>query len=211
MRWRTTYVVAIAGVALLLVFLFAPFSNSERTIIAPDPSSYAGAVSLALGQLSYLPVSQVGHSSLAYLWFGVGPSPSYDSSNRCDTTQFVCSYEATSTFPEVFLALNSTQPIPIVDISQLHLRLNQSEFVSIVVTFMLRNDGAAVVEPSVTLNGTVSSLFQYAVTNPEQSTSYSIAVYPAVIPKLGDHYFVKIVIASTPGEAFWFGYAQVEG
>ena len=179
--------------------------------MAPDPSSYDGAVSLALGQLSYLPVIQVGHSSLAYLWFGVGPPPSYASSVRCDTPEFVCSYEATSSYPEVFLVLSGTQPAPNVDISQLHLSLNQSEFVSVNVAFLLRNDGAAVVEPSATLNGTQSSLFHAAMTSPSESTSYSISVYPAVIPKPGDHYFVKIVIASTTGVAYWFGYAQVEG
>jgi hypothetical protein len=212
MRRRTISLVATAGIALVVVLLFAPLANTERTVMAPDPSSFVDAFEFSLGQLSYLPVNQTGHSSLAYLWFGVGPPPSYESSNRCDTPQFVCSYDATSPYPDVFLALNGTQPIPQVDISQLHLRLNQSEFASVVVSFELRNNGPSAVEPRVILNGTMLSAGYAQVTNSSQSTTYSIVVYPAIIPRIGDHYFVEMGIASTGGAgASWWSYAQLEG
>jgi hypothetical protein len=211
MRRRIASSVAAAVVALVVVMLFAPIVNTERTVMAPDPSSFYDSFVFNLGQLSYLPVNQTGHSSLAYEWFGVGPPPSYGSSHRCDTPQFVCSYDASSPYPDVFLALNSTRTIPSVDISQLHLRLNQSEFASVGITFVLRNGGASVVEPRVVLNGTLMSAGYAPVTNSSQSTTYSLVVYPAAVPRIGDHYFVEINIASTGAEASWWSYRQVEG
>jgi len=203
--------VAAAGIALVLVLLFAPLANTERAVMAPDPSSFADAMESSLGQLSYLPVNQTGHSSLAYLWFGVGPPPSYESSVRCDTPQFICSYVATSSYPDVFIFLNAP-PTPEVDISQVHLRLNRSELVFINVTFVLRNNGPAPVDTSVTLNGTLLSVTYKnpPAASPGQSTTYSFVVYPPSIPKSGDHYFVKIGISSTGGGGFWWTYAPVE-
>ena len=203
-------IVAASGIALVAVLLFAPLSSSERTVMAPDPSSFANAMTFADGQLSYVPTVQAGRSSLAYRWFGVGPPPSYESSYGCDTPQYVCSYSITSSYPDVFIAPRDSQPVPQVDISQVHLTLNQSEFASVIVTFVLRNDGVEAAMPSVTLNGTLTSVTYAPQADPGQSVPYSFTVYTPGAPNIGDHYFLKMGIMSTGAEAFWFGYAQVE-
>jgi hypothetical protein len=67
------------------------------------------------------------------------------------------------------------------------------------------------VEPRVVLNGTLMSAGYAPVTSSRQSTTYSVVVYPAVIPRIGDHYLVEIGIASTGGPgASWWSYARLE-
>ncbi len=197
---------AAVPVALLAVLLFLPVFACGRTVMAPDPSSLNETALFQLGELSYLSARETGQTSLSYLWFGLGLSP-YRGSYDCSTAGFACTYTPTSSYPDVTIVPPLGGQAPSLDISQIHVTLNKSEFTTLNVTFAMRNKGAQPAFGYIYLNESSAAGYNFTVVDPGQSAVCRYTVYPATVPSPGDHYFLKIIA----GGEVMVRYVEVEG
>jgi len=195
----------IGALAILLVILMVPFESCQRTVLAPDLSAFDPTVYFT-GQISYVPVTQESHASLAYTLLGLGASP-YNSSYSCSDAQFYCTYAPGSPYPDVFLAGTGYPSDPHVGISHIHVTLNGSEFKSVVVSFVLENDLSVPASVNVEINSSLAPTSPHGV-QPGNSSQCSFTIYPSTIPEPGDHLFLKVMVLSG---YFWFKYVQIEG